>query len=669
MILEILLPVPVNKTFYYKPTEVFKKENLKKGNLVLVDFRGKKFIGVIWQIKNTIIFKKKIKRIEYFYENINFKKEIIESMDFIAEYTCNSIQSIFKLFISGFPKKKNHKNFEELFDLTNQKFDFNYKKKPCLNNEQAMAIREINNLSEKTHNVVVIDGITNSGKTRVYMHAIVEKIKKNYQCLILVPEKILTTQWVKELTKDFGIKPFIYHSSISQKKRNNIWAGCILGKISIVIGTRSALFLPFKNLGLIVIDEEHDISFKQEEGVVINIRDLAVVRAHNSKCLIILSSATPSLETISNCQKKKYKIVKLEKRVGTSKLPTIEIIDMKKSDLIKNRWISTKLELEIQKTLKEKKQSLIFLNKRGYAPVNICKTCGYSKTCKNCDFSLVLHKNQKNPKLSKLLCHCCNYWEYYENKCYECSSENSLIALGVGIERIYDEIKNIFPDANVALLSSDIVSREKNYENILEKIHDNRIDIIIGTQITSKGHHFPNLKIVGILNIDNMLNTFDLRANERVFQLVTQVAGRAGRNCGDGKVLLQTYQPHHEIFKSLINYNKQEYFNWDLKNRRKNDHPPFTNLISLIIEGEDKMKSKKISNDIVDSINSNFRDINIYGPAMALIFKMKNKYRYRVLIKFKKHYPYIKRLKNFLSYLKEKNSINVYVDVDPQSFF
>ena len=669
MILEIFLPIPINKSFYYKFEKQSKNHNLKIGSLIKINFRSKIYVGVVWKIKKTILIKKEIKEIEEILPNIFLREEVIKSISFISNYTCNPISSIVKLFISGFSLNNYEKILENFSALPNNFFENKYIGNLILNDEQKIVLEKINSLRDNSFNVFVIDGITSSGKTRVYMHAIIEKLKKGFQCLILVPEKILTKQWVNELYKDFGFEPEIYHSSISINKRNTIWIGTLMGKISLVIGTRSALFLPFKNLGMIVIDEEHDISFKQEEGVVINVKDLAIVRAKYTKCVIILSSATPSIETLFNCKKKGYIKGSLKKRVGDSILPKINIIDMKLNQSEGNKWVSKELELEINNTLKENKQSLIFLNKRGYAPVTICKNCGTSKMCKNCDFPLVIHKKYKKNEFDRLICHFCNYKEIYIDKCSECSKENVFISLGVGIERIFEEIRPVFPKAKICLLSSDLIRSNKNFEKILDEILNNKIDIIIGTQITSKGHHFPYLKTVGILNIDNLLNGFDIRSTERTYQLITQVSGRAGRSSKNGKVLIQTYQPEHPLFKSIKNADKEKYFKWEIDFRKKNNYPPYSSMISIIVQGKDKSYLSKISEEVVTKIKKKFSEIQVFGPAAAIIFKLKNNYRYRILIKFKKDYYLVNDLKKYLLEIKSNNRMNLKIDVDPQSFF
>ena len=664
MILEIFLPIPVNKSFFYK---LDGNESIKIGNLVNVNFRNKYLVGLVWNIIPEANINKTIKPVIRVYQDIRFNDEILNSISFIAKYTCNSISSILKLFLSGFSDKdfdkKNNKSLS-ILDL-NERFIT----KALLNEDQKNVLHKIENNNPGKFNVVLLDGVTGSGKTRVYMHALLKNLKLGFQSVVLVPEKVLTKQWINELSTDFGISPEIYHSSVSLKNRSRIWHGINRNDVKIVIGTRSALFLPFKKLGLIVVDEEHDSSFKQEEGVIVNARDLAIVRARNSNSQIILSSATPSIETLLNCKKRKYQRVRLSKRVGKSELPILNVIDMKEEVKEKNRWISKKLIKQIKLTLGEKKQTLIFLNKRGYAPAIVCKKCGHSKICKNCDFTLALHKNSNHKNKTNLLCHYCNYRETFINKCDKCNNSECFIAVGPGIERIYEEVKNTFPNSKICLLSSDIIKNQNDWDKIVSPIMKNEVDIIIGTQIISKGHHFPHLKTVGILNIDNLLNSFDLRASEKAYQLITQVSGRAGREEMRGKVFIQTFQPNHPVIRSIITSKKENFIDWELSERKKNLQPPYSKLISLIIMNKEKTLAEDHSFKIIKKLRQDFSEIVCFGPSPAPLFKIRNNFRWRILIKYKINYLNQKKLKKYLINLKDIQSINLKIDVDPISFF
>ena len=409
MIFEILLPIPTDMTFIYKCRD--KLVSYKTGTVVKVEFRKQISHGIIWKKSKFSSFKKPIKEIIYVYENIVLPNEVIKSMNFISKYNCLTRSLILKNFFSASPK-----NFQpihrEKIGLVKHKYSF-------LKNSNSEQINAINILREfplKNFQVILLHGVTGSGKTRVYLQKVSECINKNLQCLIMVPEIILTDSWVDEIEKEYGIHPLVFHSSIKKSSRERIWNDAICGKQIVVVGTRSALFLPFKNLGLIVIDEEHDSSYKQEEKLILNFRDFAIVRARNSECLVILSSATPSLESFYNYKVGKYKKVNLRLRANKNPLPKINLVDMKN---ISNSIISPQIEKIIERNLEEKKQTLLFVNKRGYAPFVICKSCGKVENCENCNFPFVLH-NFAEKKKTYLLCHHCNIKQKFKRGSFYC---------------------------------------------------------------------------------------------------------------------------------------------------------------------------------------------------------------------------------------------------------
>ncbi len=653
MILEILLALPINdKTFFYKE-KLLEKNKSKIGQIVSVKFRNKKQIGIVLKTPKAIDLDKKLSEIEDSYKNYFFNEEIIKSINFLSKYTCNSFSIILKNFLSGF-----NKNSQKL-KLLDHHHNF---KLPVLSIEQRKALSDINEKNINTFSVLSLHGVTGSGKTRVYMSIVKEKLKKKFQCLILVPEIILTKEWVSEIFKDFGIRAEIYHSSITTKQKEKIWNHVILKKPILIIGTRSSLFLPFKNLGIIVVDEEHDPSYKQEDKLIINARDFAIIRAKNSDCPIILSSATPSVENVNNCRKKKFKEILMPKRVNDVPLPNIQIVDMKKEKNI----ISNKLIIQIEQNLNSKLQTMIFVNKRGYTSYILCKKCRFIKQCPNCNVSLVLH-NFKD-KESFLLCHHCSYREKFKNYCDNCQSENSIIFPGEGIEKIYEEIKKKFPKSRTIFISSDTVKNKKNLNSLLKKIINNEVDIIIGTQILSKGHNFPFLKTVGILNIDHFLNDFDFRSFEKCFQQIIQVSGRAGRKDKKGNVLIQTFQPKHLVFENCKNYSFKEFYDEEIKRRKRLEHPPFSNFISLIITSISDIKSRQFSNFLSNNLKKQFKQANIFGPAPAVISMKNKKFRYRLLIKLKKNFALQSNVKAFIKKFKVPSEIKLYIDVDPINF-
>ncbi len=653
MICEILLPLPIRKTFYYKAQHY---EVVKVGSLVKVEFGKKIIVGLVINLNSITNFDKPLKSVLKVFNNVKFTQEILKSIDFISTYSCNHSSMILKLFLSGFSEK--HQTFIDIDENL-----FGDKKNLILNSEQKSVIKNLQKINFKKFNTVLLDGVTGSGKTRVYMHKVREILEDGYQCLILVPEIILTTQWVDEIQKDFSINLAVYHSSINKKKREQIWLQTNNKKIRLVIGTRSALFLPFSKLGLIVIDEEHDSSYKQEEQIIINTRDFGIVRAKNSNCMIILSSATPSLESFWNAKQKKFLTYKLSKRVNDSLLPKVQIVDMKmEKDIISSQLISS-----IRKNIRNNHQTLIFINKRGYAPFVICKKCGFVKVCNNCNTNLVLH-DFKNKNNSFFLCHHCNYREIFKNKCTNCQHENHFHYPGLGIEKVYESIERLFPTVTKCLLSSDKTKNSKDFKEIISKIKSNKINIIIGTQLISKGHNFPSLKTVGVINIDNLISDFDFRSYEKTFQQIVQVGGRAGRINLNGEVLIQTFQPDHPIMEHCKRQDVNLFNNWELKSRKENHHPPFISLISIIVSSKKETSVIKFSQILTKSIKLNFSNISTFGPAPAILFKKNLRFRYRILLKLNKSLKEQKKIKDFLMKIDVPKELKLFIDVDPLNF-
>lgn len=662
MIVKVLLTLRINQLFSYRIKKNYPKKRIRIGQVVKVDFKNKKYYGIIFSFDKKSV--KLLKYVEEIYFDIILKKELLEALNIFSNYSCNTFGSLLKLSLAGFNKNTYYKLKN---NTSNTKNTFRAMSSNNLNQEQQNAVKKIKIGNLKSFKTILLDGVTGSGKTRVYTKIIQETLEKGFQCLVLVPEIILTSQWIIEFKDEFGFEPEIYHSSISSTKRSEIWVKIALGKIELVVGTRSALFLPFYNLGLIILDEEHDSSYKQEEVVILNSRDWAVLLAKKSNCKIILSTATPSIETSYNCYIKKYTKVSLTKRFNNTKLPEIEIVDMKKNVLDKNKWISNPLKNALKTCFNSGKQSLLFLNKRGYAPVVICTKCGYSISCPNCDFALVFHKNKHIGSDHVLICHHCNYQEKFKDICPKCKSEKCLTNAGPGIEKIYEEVSDFFPREEICLLSSDTVKNKSNFKQIINSIQKKEIKIIIGTQIISKGHHFPNLETVGIINIDNLINSLDFRSSERAYQLITQVAGRSGRESSAGRVLVQTYHPESKIIEMCSLYQKENFYKWELEKRKKYRLPPFVNLISIIIENNKPSIAKKHAYETISLLKTSLESM-VFGPTPAPIFKLRNKYRYRILIKFEKSSIYKHKIRERLMKIIFNKGTKIKIDVDPYNF-
>ena len=513
-------------------------------------------------------------------------------------------------------------------------------------------------ISEKNKKPIFLDGVTGSGKTEVYFKLIGDFLKLKKQVLVMIPEIALSEQWLERFRKSFGFYPLVWNSKVKLSKKRKIWNTALTKQPFVLVGARSSLFLPYLNLGLIIIDEENDQSYKQEEGVIYNARDMAVVKAKIEKTSIILVSATPSLETYKNCKEKKYSLVKINKRFQGVSEPKIKVIDMKK---YKSKLISDKLELELNNNLKQKKQSLILINRRGYAPVSLCSKCGIKRQCKNCDASLVYHKES-----DVLICHQCGRKELTEGNCIKCDSDK-FILVGVGLEKVFEEVNKIFKSAKVIKLSSDSLDKE-NFGKTLKHIEESKVDIIVGTQIISKGFDFENLKSVFIIDFDTWFNNADIRTNEKVFQLTQQIAGRAGRRKERGEVFIQTYQPKNKLLNDIIKNNRDLFYDKELKIRKKSLLPPYSKLLLITISSQNLRLAEEKAKEIKCLFNG-ILELKVLGPIPAQIFYVNKKYRFRLLIKAES--PLI-----IQNYLVSKNfvlntdaKIKIKFDIDPYNLY
>ncbi len=654
MILEVLVTsTPTHKTFFYESS--FSTENQPCiGQIVKLKFRKKNQTGLILKKHKKLKLNFTLLKVGEVFDGLIFKEEVMKSMIFLSNYSCSPLPLIFKQFMSG---------FDEKIKKIDQKFKILDKPKTKINDEQNKALRKIKDINLECYKAINLQGVTGSGKTRVYMKLVKKKLEKGFQCLILVPEIILTKDWVNEIENDFGIRPYVFHSSENKTKRAEIWKSVISGETLLIIGTRSALFLPFTNLGFVVVDEEQDQSYKQEDKLIFNTRDFAIVRAKNSNCPIILCSATPSIETIYNSEIKKFFKISLTKRINERPLPKIEVVDMK----FQKKIICKELEESIRKNLNSKLQTMIFINKRGYTSFVICGKCGFVKFCKNCSSTMVLHNFQKKTP-AYFLCHQCNLKENFFDYCENCKSSGFLKFPGIGIEKIQEEIKKNIPDAKTRILSSDFLRGAGNYEKVLKEISMKKIDIIIGTQLISKGHNFPNIKTVGILNIDYLLNDFDFRSNEKAFQQIMQVSGRAGRNKISGNVIIQTYQPDHPVIKMCKDYKIDEFYNWEINLRKKKNQPPFSNFISIVTSSKVKQNASQELEKIKIKLKNDFDQLIIYGPAPSIIEKKNNLFRYRLLLKLAKNNKTQAQVKRYLKTIVPSYKTRVFIDVDPINF-
>ena len=646
----VLLPNIFNHPFTYESH--FK---LKIGDFVEVPFGKTRITGVVWnEFEKNSTKKFKIKKIICKLDIPRLKKNTLDFLNWFSEYNIVPKGMALKLLLTS---GKEPKNIDQRFydDLTFNGQDNLIK----LTNNQRKSLEQIND-SNKKFNVHVLQGTTGSGKTFVYFQALKKILEKGFQGLILLPEIGLTTQFEKKFVEFFKFKPAIWHSGISKKNKKIIWDGIIRGKISVVIGARSSLFLPFKNLGLIIVDEEHDQSYKQDEGVIYNARDMAISRASFEKIPVNLITSVPSVETYENIKKKKYSISKLEQRYKNASLPNYEIINLSKIKLQRQSWLSKEIIQKVNSHLEKKDQVLFFLNRRGFSPNVFCKKCLNSFSCPNCSINLVYHKSKNN-----LLCHYCGFKTLLIRRCSQ-EKNCDFVFSGPGVERISEEVKKNFPTKKIEIFSSDTMNKKDSKEK-LEKIINNEIEILIGTQLISKGFHFPNLNCIVVVDIDSSSYDHDLRSAEKNLQLYHQLAGRAGRAGRPSTVYFQTYNSNSTTITNITNKNPNIFLEKEIEIRKKNKLPPFQRFISLILTGENENNLEKeaikfklfLKNKLVGKI---------LGPVSAPIFRLKKKYRIRLLVRGPKNMKLQKTLYMLITKYKFLGGIKLSVDVDPISF-
>ncbi|NDD48471.1 MAG: primosomal protein N' [Alphaproteobacteria bacterium] len=530
-----------------------------------------------------------------------------------------------------------------------------------LNSDQLKASRVLIK-SIKNNEVVLLDGITGSGKTEVYLSAVKEILLQGDQVLILLPEITLTHDFVHNLKKRYKNQIAEWNSSLTENQRRNIWFGVLKKEIKLIIGARSSLFLPFKKLGLIIVDEEHDQSYKQEDGIIYNARDMAILKSKQLNIACILSTATPSIESYDNVLQHKFKRTSLKNRFHGTQLPSIKFIDMRKAHKINESFLPVELVEDIKANYDRGEQSLLFLNRRGYSPLSICSKCGVRVDCPNCDTWLVLHKNN-----SQYICHKCGHTEDTSKECKSCHSKDTIVPSGRGIERVDEEIARVFPEMKRMIFSSDYLNNPTDILSALEKIKNNEIDLIIGTQLVSKGYNFPNLTYVGVLDGDFGLELSDIRSAERTYQILNQVAGRAGRMKEDSVVKILTHMPDHPIIESIIKNQKEDFYNTELAIRKSAGMPPFSRLASIIVSSSDKALLLDYVRRL-DELKNTPKNIDVFGPIEAPLSKLRKKYRMRFLIRSPKNSHIQFYIERWLNTLKINPKIRVVVDVDPYNF-
>ena len=531
--------------------------------------------------------------------------------------------------------------------------------------QQAAGDALVHAVAAEAYQSFLLKGVTGSGKTEVYLEAVAEALRRGRQALVLLPEIALTADFLGRVEARFGARPGEWHSGVTQTERRRLWKMAAEGEVGLVVGARSALFLPFRDLGLIVVDEEHDTSYKQEEGVLYNARDMAVLRASILGCPVVLSSATPCLESWVNAEAGKYTRLDLTSRFGVAEMPAMRAIDMRAESLPAGRWLSETLARGVEARLKAGEQSLLFLNRRGYAPVTVCRACGVQVGCDHCDARMVEHRF-----LKRLVCHQCGATKPVPETCPACGVEGKMHAVGPGVERLAEEVAARFPEARMAVLSSDLFGSARALKAQIEEIAAGAADIVIGTQIVAKGHNFPLLTLVGVIDADLGLQGSDLRAAERTFQLMRQVAGRAGRAEKRGEAWLQTHQPEHPVIQAILSGADEAFWRAEAAERRAAGVPPYGRMAGIILSGPDVAQVFDLGAELARR-DGPLRDVGaqVFGPAPAPIARVRGRHRVRLLVKAAKSVPLQAALREWVGQVRVPPQIRLAIDVDPQSFY
>ena len=642
---QVLMPALLEGGFTYATPEP-----LPAGALVEAPLGKRHLIGAVWDEAAGDVPAAKLKPIDRALPLPPLPANLRRFIDWVADFTLSPRGAVLSLAGLAHAAKTPRQAFKAPEYVPNL---------PALSPEQQQAAQALAVRAGRSK-PVLLDGVTGSGKTEVYYHAIAETLAAGKQVLVLLPEIALTHQWLARFERAFGAEPAAWHSQRTPASKARLWQAVLRGEAKVVVGARSALFLPFSNLGLIIVDEEHDASYKQEDGVPYHARDMAVVRAHLAQVPLVLVSATPSLETLENVREGKYEALHLPERFGPAQLPTVHLVDMAVDTPERGQFLSPVLRQQLLARLERGEQSLLFLNRRGYAPLLLCRACGHRFQCSDCSAWLVMHGGRR------LECHHCGHREPMPHACPACEAPaDKLAACGPGVERIVEEVQQMFVGPNpprIALLSSD----EDIAADTWGAIERGEIDILIGTQMVAKGHHFPNLTFVGVVDADLGLEGADLRAAERAYQLLHQLAGRAGRAEKPGEVYLQTYQPNHPVMRALAAHDRDGVMAQEMAMRREGGWPPFGQLAAILLDGVNEANVKRAAQALAQSAPRDGR-LTVLGPAPAPLSRLRGQYRYRLLVKAEKGIHLQKTLRNWLTD-QRFSGVRVKLDVNPYYF-
>ena len=651
----VLLPFPFDAAFTYSAAEV-----LPPGTLVRAPLGPRMVVGAVWDDPpDETVPERRLKPVADLLAAPALPESLRRFVDWVAGYTLARRGEVLALAVkANFFMAPRARRKALVFDTADAG-----RQGPQLSKDQAEAASALRQaVARGKFGVTLLDGVTGSGKTEVYLEAVAECLRQGRQALVLLPEIALSVQFLQRFFARFGAKPGVWHSELTPAVRRETWLAVAEGRASVVVGARSALFLPFPDLGLIVVDEEHETAFKQEDGVTYHARDMAVVRARISSAAAVLVSATPSLESVENANAGRYKRLDLPARHGGARMPEIKALDLRADPPERGRFLAPALIAEMRETLARGEQAMLFLNRRGYAPLTLCRHCGHRMACPNCTAWLVEHK-----AIQRLICHHCGHNEAQPERCPACHAEESFAAIGPGVERIAEEVRITFPEARALVMASDVITGPKEAAAAAAAIAAREKDIVIGTQMVAKGWHFPHLTLVGVVDADLGLSGGDLRAAERTVQMLYQVAGRAGREEAPGRVLLQTYAPEHPVMQALLSGDLKAFMAQEARERKPGHWPPFGRLVALIVSAPEEGLAERTARALARTA-PNGRGIEILGPAPAPFALLRGRHRRRLLMKTSRNLAVQPLVRDWLARTEINRLARVDVDIDPVSF-
>jgi primosomal protein N' (replication factor Y) len=717
---DVLIPVAVDRPYSYRIPDGME---LAPGDVVAVPLGPRTTLGAVWALRDQPggVSHNRLKDVAYRYEGMAVPHSVRQLCDWIADYTLaqsgmvlrmalrhpddlsppkprvgvratgqppgrdtSARRKVLALLADGLARGKGEAareagvsagvidglvdegSLETILlppESVAEPLDADYAK-PALNDAQQAAAQALRDtVAARAFAVDLLDGVTGSGKTEVYLEAVAEALRQNRQSLILVPEIALTSQFLDRFAERFGHRPAAWHSGVGTARRGRVWAGVASGEVQVVIGARSALFLPFADLGLVVVDEEHEGAYKQDDGVHYHARDMAVVRARLTGIPVVLASATPSVESRVNADRGRYRRLVLPERFGGRTMPTIATVDLRSAGPPRGRWIAPALEAAIAETTAAGEQALLFLNRRGYAPLTLCRTCGERVQCPNCSAWLVDHRFRR-----RLVCHHCGFNMPPLAHCPKCEAIDSFVACGPGVERLAEECATLFPDRRLLVLSSDMAGGIERIRQEIEAVARGEADIVIGTQLVAKGHNFPHLALVGVIDADLGLSNSDPRAGERTFQLLQQVVGRAGRAKDGSRALIQTHQPDHPIIRAIVRGDREGFYAAEIAMREEARLPPFGRLAALVVSAEAQADAHAYARALAMAAPRS-ADVQVLGPAEAPLALIRGRHRVRLLARSARAFDLSGWMRGWLSSVEApRGNVRLEIDVDPQSF-